>query len=148
MGKKIIVIDNEPLFPNLIKQLLEDEKDFKISKITATKEEFLKEIEQNSFDVALVDISVGEREGGLDILQILRNQKVPLPAIVLSAHSEMDYGLRSLQAGARGYVSKGEISSSLIKALRQVCNGDLFVAGDKGMEILNQYRKVTTFHIK
>lgn len=132
-------MDDEPLIPELIKEMLEEEKEFEVSQITTTQEDFLKQVSRNSFEVALIDISIGKKEGGMDILQVLSKQKVQLPIIVLSGHSEIDYGLKCLQLGAKGYINKLEICSSLTKALKEVCCGNLFVSGAKGTDILNEY---------
>jgi two-component system invasion response regulator UvrY len=141
MEKRIIVIDNEPLLADLIKEMLNEEEGFKVSQITATREDFLREIGENQFDIALVDISIGEREEGIDILRILRKLEIQLPAIAMSAHKEIDYGLKCLRAGAKGYLNKSEIVSSLTHALEEVCCGNLFVSGDAGNYILNQYKE-------
>lgn len=139
--KRIVIVDNEPLFPDLIKEMIDKEEGFKVSQITKTREAFLKVLEQDSFDVALIDISIREREDGIGILQILKKHKAQLPSIVLSAHSEIDYAFKCLQAGARGYVNKAEIHSTLISALKEVCCGHLFVSGERGIDILNQYKE-------
>ncbi len=138
---KIIIVDNEPLILDLIKEMLDEEAEFEVSHITATKEGFMQLIEQHSLDVAVVDISIGEREDGIDILQLLEKRQVKLPTIVLSAHSEIDYALKCLQAGAKGYINKSQICSSLLQALKTVCSGDFFIAGERGPDILKKYKK-------
>jgi two-component system, NarL family, invasion response regulator UvrY len=142
MKKKIIVIDDEPLIATLLKELIEEEPDMEVSQVATRKEEFLDLVTQGSFDIALIDISVGEREGGLDLLQILKKKGIHLPAITLSAHDETDYGIRCLKAGARGYVNKNSICADLVRGVREVLSGNLFVSGDKGEYILRQFKKL------
>ena len=74
MKKKIIIIDDEPLIATLLKELIDDEQGLEVAKVATRKEDFLNFIQRDSFDVALVDISVGEREGGLELLKILKEQ--------------------------------------------------------------------------
>jgi len=142
MKKKIILIDDEPLILNLIKELIEDETDIEVSAVTSTKEEFIRLVSTMEFDAALIDISVEEREGGFDILRILRDQKIQLPSVILSAHDEVHFGLKSLQCGAKGYVNKGRICVDLIPALKEVLSGRLFVSGEKGTYILSRYESL------
>ena len=141
MKKKIIIIDDEPLIPLLINEFLEEDNGFEISEIVSAPEAFEDAVERNYFDVALIDISVGEWEGGLRLLRVLKDKKIQLPSIILSSHSEGDYALKCLQAGARGYINKLNICSSLLPGLKHVCSGGLYVAGDFGAAIVAQYER-------
>jgi DNA-binding NarL/FixJ family response regulator len=115
--KRVIIIDDEPLLLHLIKELIEEEPLLEVARITTTKEEFLDAVSQEAYDIAVIDISVGKREGGMDILQFFNHQNNQMPVIVLSAHDEHIYGLKCLIGGARGYIGKEDICSDLIKGI-------------------------------
>ena len=51
--------------------------------------------------------------------------EIGVPVLVLSMHDEALYAERVLRAGAKGYISKSEASSTLIEAIRQVLAGKL-----------------------
>jgi DNA-binding NarL/FixJ family response regulator len=76
--------------------------------------------------IAIVDITL-KGSSGLELLKDLRAQGVAVPALVLSMHDESLYAERALRAGARGYVNKGEDSAELMRAIRQVLNGELYL---------------------
>jgi two-component system invasion response regulator UvrY len=139
--KQIIVIDDEPLISTLMKELIEDDQEFEIAKITTEKEEFLKACTEHKYDVALIDISVGWREGGLEILQILQEKGIDTPCIVLSAHEEIDYASRCLKLGALGYLNKNYICTDLIAALKAVSSRELFVSGNNSRYILEKFKQ-------
>jgi two-component system invasion response regulator UvrY len=141
MKKRIIILDDEPLIPILIKEMVEEEQGLEIAQIATDKTEFLESVKQNSFDAALIDISVGGREGGMELLQILKNRNTTFPAIILSAHDERNYALKCLQAGAMGYISKNCICTDLIRGLKEIFAGNTFVSGEKGEYILKQYKE-------
>jgi DNA-binding NarL/FixJ family response regulator len=141
MKKRIIVVDDEPLIATLLKELIDDDPDLEVAQVATKKNDFLEFVTKDAYDIALVDISVGEREGGLDLLQTLKTRGIHLPSITLSAHDEADYAARCLKAGARGYVSKNSITADLIRGIKEVLNGRLFVSGEKGEHILRQYIK-------
>jgi two-component system invasion response regulator UvrY len=143
MKKRIIIIDDEPLISILIKELIEEDPELEISQIETDKSKFLEAVRRNHFDAAVIDISVGEREGGIELLQILRNENIFLPAIILSAHDEHSYALKCLQAGARGYVSKQYICTDLIRGFKEIFSGKPFVSGDRGARILKQYKELS-----
>jgi two-component system invasion response regulator UvrY len=139
--RKIIIVDDEPMMSNLLKKLFEDEPDLEVSEIAVNKNEFFQFIDNGKFDVALMDISIGEREGGMDILKTLRQRQSHLPVVILSAHDEEDYALRCLMIGANGYVNKNYICSELIQGINEVLNGNNFVSGYKGAYILKEFKR-------
>jgi len=142
MKKKIIVVDDEPLIPVLMKEIIEEDQGLEIAQIAHRKEEFLDLLSQNSFDAALLDISLGGREGGLELLKIIRDKGIDLPLIILSAHDELYYALKCLRAGARGYINKRYICTDVVRCLNEIFDGHLYVSGDKGEHILNEYKKL------
>ncbi len=139
--RRIIIIDDEPLISGLIKELIEEEPDLEVAQVARSKEEFFEKILQDKFDLALVDISLGERQGGFDLLREFKGQGIELPAIMLSAHSEKDYALKCLNNGAKGYINKMHILSDLVNASREILNGGFFVSSNEGDTILKEYRK-------
>jgi two-component system, NarL family, invasion response regulator UvrY len=141
MKKRIIVIDDEPLIATLLKELIDEDEELEVAKVATKKDEFLQAVAADRYDIALIDISVGEREGGLELLAAIKSRGIKLPAITLSAHDEADYAIKCLKAGAGGYVNKNSICADLIRGIKAVLSGQLFVSGDKGDYILRQYKK-------
>jgi DNA-binding NarL/FixJ family response regulator len=76
--------------------------------------------------VAIVDITL-EGSSGLELLKDLRAHDIDVPALVLSMHDESLYAERALRAGARGYVTKHEASAAVMRAIRQVLNGEIYL---------------------
>ncbi len=141
MKRKIIIIDDEPLIPALMKEIIEESKEMEIAAVAGQKDEFMGLVSTGRFDAALIDISVdGQREGGLNILQTLKDKEMGIPAIILSAHNETDYALKCLQYGAKGYVCKNYICTDLVRALKEVLHGNFFISGSKGPYILNKFK--------
>lgn len=140
MKKRIIIVDDEPLISTLMKELIEDNEEFEISKITTEKDGFLQAISEEPYDIALIDISVGWREGGLEILQILHDRKIDVPCVMLSAHEEIDFAPKCLKLGAKGYFNKNYICTDLIKALQEVSAGNLYVSGNNARFILDKFK--------
>jgi DNA-binding NarL/FixJ family response regulator len=146
--KRVIIVDDEPLIASLMKEIIEEDQELEIAETVTGKNEFLNLVDQNFFDAALIDISVGGREGGVELLQVMKNKAIGLPLIVLSAHDELHYALKCLQAGARGYINKKYICTDAIRCLKEVLDGRLFVSGDKGEQILKQYRKLNEYSVE
>src|ERR1035441_9537166 len=65
---------------------------------------------------------------GLDVLKEIKQTRPKLPVLVLSIHPEDQYGKRALMAGASGYMNKESASEDLVRAIRQVLAGHLYVS--------------------
>lgn len=79
------------------------------------------------YDLVLVDISMPGR-GGLDVLKEIKSRKPSLPVLVLSMHSEEQYAVRALRAGAAGYVTKESAADELVTAIQMVLKGKKYVS--------------------
>lgn len=76
--------------------------------------------------------------GGLELLQRLLQEDPTLRIMVLSMHAEALYASRALQAGARGYVSKGAAPEELLAAIRRVLEGGRYIEAEIAQELALQ----------
>jgi DNA-binding NarL/FixJ family response regulator len=83
-------------------------------------------IKQAQPSIAIVDITL-RGSSGLELLKDLRAHAIVVPALVLSMHDESLYAERALRAGARGYVTKHEASGDVLRAIRQILNGEIYL---------------------
>ncbi len=138
--KRIIIVDDEPLVLSLLKEVLEEDSDIEVSSITNKKEEFMELARNDKFDAAVIDIRIGGQNGGMDLLRFLKENGILLPCIMLSAHSEIDFALPCLHAGAQGYVNKAHICNDLVRGLKEIFEGNLFISGHSGDILLKKYQ--------
>ncbi len=89
--------------------------------------EALKLIRGGACDVVLLDITMPNKSG-LDVLKELRTEVPRLPVLVLSMHSEDQYAVRVLRAGAAGYLTKESAPAKLVQAIRKVVRGGKYVS--------------------
>jgi DNA-binding NarL/FixJ family response regulator len=80
------------------------------------------------FDLIVIDVSMPGRSG-LDILLELRSHQPDVPLLVFSMHSEDQFALRALKAGASGYIAKGTDPQELLRAAQKVLAGGRYVSG-------------------
>ena len=123
----IIIADDHPIIREGIKKILEMAEDIRVVEEVDTAEKLLDEIRLNSFDVVLLDISLPGRSG-LDVLQTLKNERPFLPVLMVSMHAEELYAVRSLKAGASGYITKNKAPHELINAIRRVSSGGKYIS--------------------
>jgi DNA-binding NarL/FixJ family response regulator len=89
-------------------------------------QEALEKVWQENYDVVVLDISMPGKSG-LAVLKELKSHRPELPVLILSMHSEDQYAVRCLRAGAAGYLTKEGASDELVAAVRKVSRGKKYV---------------------
>lgn len=91
-------------------------------------------------DVVVVDISL-RGNSGIELIKNIKSFDGMIRMVVFSVHDEAEYALRVLKAGAKGYVSKQDIASKVIDAIRKVRRGQMFVSEQVSILMLNRMVK-------
>jgi DNA-binding NarL/FixJ family response regulator len=89
-------------------------------------------------DLVLADIGLPGKSG-LELLKDLRAMCPELAVLVISMYEETLYAERVLRAGARGYLMKQEGPENILRAMRQVLNGQTYVSERMSVRILNVF---------
>jgi len=124
---KIMVADDHAIVREGLKQILAETPDIVVGGEAGDAQEVLKQVREGDWDLVLLDIAMPGR-GGLDILKQLRTERPELPVLMLSMYPEEQYAVRSLKAGACGYLTKASASEELIAAIRKVSQGRRYVS--------------------
>lgn len=90
-------------------------------------EELVRKIMNGKWDVVVCDMTMPGRSG-LDALQQIKQIAPGLPVLILSFHSEEQYALRVIKAGASGYLNKGSAAEELVKAVQTVLLGKKYIS--------------------
>ena len=123
----VIIADDHPVVRAGIKQILLEAGDVLAVAETGSGEELIREVRSHDFDVVLLDITM-PGIGGLETLKRLKALKPELPVLMLSVHSEDQFALRTMKAGAAGYLTKESAPAELVKAIRQVVGGRSYIS--------------------
>ena len=122
---KVFIVDDHPLVREWLGNLLRLEKDIEVVGEAEEPEPALAAMEAQRVDVVVVDLTL-KRGSGLDLIKAIRLRSPATRALVLSMHEEISDVERALRAGARGYVMKGEATSEIVQAIRQVHTGKVY----------------------
>lgn len=116
---RVLVLEDNNESRLLLSHLLRKEFEATIAKGV---DETLEAAKDRSFDVALLDINLGESRTGIDVLEALREmpQHHALPALACTAYALPGDRETFLDAGFSGYVSKPFVKADLLAALRKV----------------------------
>lgn len=131
MGQKkparIFIVDDHPLIRRGMRHLFEDEATLQVCGEAGRASDCLAAIERCSPDLVILDINLPDGSG-LDLIEGMLRQRPQLRILVSSMYEERFFAERALRAGARGYVSKMEAPEHLVKAVRKILAGRLYLS--------------------
>jgi two-component system, NarL family, invasion response regulator UvrY len=133
---KALIADDHPIVRKGIVQLLKDAFPKIITQEVSSGIDAVKKINEENWDLIVLDISMPGRNG-IDVLKQARNSGIKTPILILSMQAEEHYALRTLKAGASGYVSKESAGDELVKAVEKVMKGKKYIS-PKVSEILTE----------
>lgn len=116
----IIIADDHPLVREGLKRVVDQGTiDIRVVAEAANANELREKIQDTDPDIIILDIAMPGKSG-LDVLKEFQEYHPELPVLVLSMHPEERFAVRSLKAGASGYLTKNSISGELVKAIRKI----------------------------
>ncbi len=133
----IVLADDHSLVRDGIRALLEEEPDLDVIGEVSNGLEALKMVDDKSPDILIIDIRMPEL-GGIETVERLNsvgNRKTK--CIILSMHDSEEYILKSVQAGASGYLLKDTGKTEFVKAIHMVQEGGKYFSGDISNVLVN-----------
>jgi len=124
---RILIADDHLVVRKGLKQILLEEFPNAEIEDVPDAEEMIRKVMDGKWDVVVSDMTMPGRSG-LDALQQIRQISPGLPVLILSFHSEEQYALRVLKAGASGYLNKGSAAEELVKAVQTVILGKKYIS--------------------
>jgi two-component system nitrate/nitrite response regulator NarL len=125
---RVLIIDDHALFRVGLKGLLE-QRNIEVIGVAADGEEGITLASTLSPDIILLDLRMPGM-GGLDVLKTLRQTTHAIPVVMLTTSNEETDLIKSLRAGAQGYLLKDMEPDELVSALRDIEKGRNVVAKD------------------
>ena len=124
--KRVLIVDDHPTMREGLFRVIEREADLKVCGEAGSAPRALQLIESSKPDVVLLDISLGNHNG-IELTEAIVTRHRQLVVLVHSMHEDPVYAQRSLRAGAKGYVAKSEPPENLVKAIRAVLQGEIYL---------------------
>lgn len=124
---EVLVVDDHALIRKGMKQILDDTADIRVTGEAESGAQALHMSRENHYDLILLDITLPDKYG-IDVLRLLKLQNPALPVLILSMHPDEQYAMRSIKAGASGYMNKQSAPQQLVTAIRQVASGRKYIS--------------------
>lgn len=124
--QRILLVDDHPVIRRGLRQILSDGiAGCEIGEAEDARAA-LTTLGAGHWDLVVLDLTMPGRSG-IDLLAELKHRYPRLPVLVLSVQPEEHYALRSLRAGAAGYLSKDVAPDELVTAVTKVIAGGRYI---------------------
>jgi len=134
---RILLVEDHPLYRERLAHLISKDLQMEVCGEAASIQEAMALVHSLAPDLVIVDITL-RGSSGLELIKDLRAQGLMAPVLVLSMHSEGLYAERVLRAGAKGYISKNEPAVEIIRAIRRVIEGGVYLSENVTNKLLDK----------
>lgn len=131
---RILIADDHTLMRDGLKQILATAGDMVVGGEACDGFQTLDKVRKGAWDLVLLDMSMPGRSG-VDLIKQIKSERPLLPILVLSMHKENEYAVRSIRAGASGYLCKDSASQQLLTAIRGVARGGRFISPEVATDL-------------
>ena len=133
---RVLIADDHAIVRQGLRQILSDTPDLTVSGEAENGVQAVQMVRAGEWDVVLMDVSMPDRNG-IDALKLIKKEYPRLPVLILSMYPEEQYAIRTLKAGAAGYLTKQSAPELLVTAIRQVASGKKYVSPSLAEELAN-----------
>jgi len=134
---RVLLVDDHPAVRQGLALLLSPEG-IVVCAEAGGRAEALARVKECRLDLAIVDLSL-DAEDGTTLIADLQGRNVPV--LVYSMHKEARHVETAFATGALGYVTKQELQSVLVQAIREVAAGREFVSPIAGVAMAEHAKK-------
>ena len=142
---KVIVVDDHTIVRDSLCKLLENESDIEVLGSTGSGHEAVKLCQEKNPNVVILDYGLPDIDG-LEVTRKILDLKTGSKVLILTMYANEEYAIRLVQEGASGFVVKAASSDELIKGIRKVAQGGVYISQqvlEKMVERMNIPREQT-----
>jgi two-component system invasion response regulator UvrY len=124
---RILLADDHSVVRQGVKQILAEAFAQAAFGEAQNANELLKLVGSERWDVAVLDLAM-PGGNGLDTLKQIKHEFPQLPVLILSMFPEDQYAVRTIRAGAAGYLNKESAPEELVQAVRKILRGGVYIS--------------------
>ena len=137
---KVLIADDHAFFRDGLRKLLEEADDISVVGEASNGNECINMLDKFKPDILLLDLRMPEKDG-LAVLTEVNFESLPTRVIVLTAAEGDRDVVRAMRLGARGVVLKQSASDLLLKSIRQVHDGEIWLDNRMTAEVIDAFKK-------
>jgi two-component system, NarL family, response regulator len=119
---KLLLVEDDELFRLGLSTCLQRESAIKLVAEASDGETALQLVQQQTFDVVILDLGLPGL-GGIETCRQLQRSYPTLPVLILTSHPDKNLVLKLIEIGAKGYCLKGIDAENLVLAIRSIAMG-------------------------
>jgi len=124
---KILIVDDHAIVREGLKQIVVEQNGMRVTGEASNYNDLFQLLPKNEWDIIILDIHMPGKNG-LEALKDIHQDYPNLPVLILSMYSEEQYGLRSIKAGASGFLEKVSAPDELVKAIQKIISGGKYIS--------------------
>ncbi len=138
---KTILADDQCIFIEGLKAVLHKKSSLPIDVVDCAfnGKELMEIVRRESADLLILDLKLPEKDG-LEVLKILRKERVPIQVLILSRYDDPKIVKTAFKYGADGYILKDKNVTELFTAIREVLAGNTFIGEGVNLHKLSARR--------
>jgi len=134
---RVLLVDDHPLVRRGLADVIAREPDLETCGEAGDVLEALREVERTKPDLVVIDLTL-KTGHGIELIEKLKSREPHVKTLVSSMHDETLFAERVLRAGAMGYITKQEPPETLIRAIRQVLQGEVYLSSRMTNRLLHR----------
>jgi two-component system invasion response regulator UvrY len=123
---KILIVDDHAIVREGLSRIIGAENDMIVAGMAKDGTEVIRLMLDNEIDVVVLDISMPGKSG-LDLIKDLKQVQPLVKILMLSMYPEERFAMRSIKAGASGYLTKEMAPEEIVSAVRTIYSGRKYI---------------------
>lgn len=123
---RVIIVDDHAILRSGIRQILLASGSITVVAEAENAAQAIKVVRDHEADVLLLDVSLPDKTG-IEVLKQIKREVPGLQVLMLSMYMEDQYAVRSIRAGASGYLCKHIASHELLTAIQTLAKGKKYI---------------------
>jgi len=121
-----MVVDDHPIVRDGLAELLNHEADLMVIARAGNAAEAMRVVKKQRIDLAIIDMLL-QNTTGIQVTKKIKARCPNLIVLIFSMSDELRYIKQAFEVGARGYITKDELSEKIIDAIRQILDGGIYL---------------------
>lgn len=123
---KILIVDDHAIVREGLNRIIQTEQDMFVAGLAKDGSEVIRLMLENEIDVVILDISMPGKSG-LDLIKDVKQVQPLVKILMLSMYPEERFAMRSIKAGASGYLTKEMAPEEIVNAIRTIHSGRKYI---------------------
>ena len=131
----ILLAEDQALVRQGLKMMIETDKELDVNGEAENGKEAIALCEQNTFDLAILDIRMPEMTG-LEAMRVIKRRWPEMKILILTTFNDEDYAMEALKNGANGYMLKDADAEGLIRSIHSCLKGGMSIGDQVAAKVL------------